>query len=231
MRSDGGRSFLAGRPAHVLDSRSERISLFFRSRRGSPALRADQREIGLNGLPLRATGRTELRGISSFVTWTTSDLYDAHEGDPTIQVLEGSFLALGRRHRFCGPISTLRVLDDNPLVKAALGEPGEGRVLVVDGQASLRAALVGDRLAKMASDHGWAGIVVNGCVRDRVGIDALDIGVRCLGTTPRRSAKEGRGDRDVEVLFAAARFTPGAWLYADEDGILVSPAALEVPAG
>lgn len=156
--------------------------------------------------------------------WTCADLYDASEG--TLQVAQGVFLAIGQRTRFHGPIETLKVFEDNVLVKQALAEPGEGRVLVVDGGGSMRSALVGDRLAASGVEQGWAGIVVYGCVRDRAVIDTLEIGVRCLGTTPRRSAKQGFGVRGGSVEFAGVRFAPGAFLYADEDGIVVSPTAL-----
>jgi regulator of ribonuclease activity A len=152
--------------------------------------------------------------------WTTADLYDANEGE--VQVAEGVFLALGRRRRFAGPIATLKVHEDNPLVKETLRSDGDGRVLVVDGGGSMRTALVGDKLAGFGADNGWAGIVVWGCVRDSAVIDTLDVGVRCIGTTPRRSSKHGFGERDVPVRFANVRFDPGAWLYADEDGILVA---------
>ena len=156
--------------------------------------------------------------------WTCADLYDANEG--RVQVAAGAFLALGAHARFAGPIETLKVFEDNALVKATLAEPGEGRVLVVDGGGSLRSALVGDQLAARAVDAGWGGIVVYGCVRDRAVIDTLPIGVRCLATSPRRSTKHGFGERGVAIDFAGVRFEPGAFLYADEDGILVSPTAL-----
>ena len=162
--------------------------------------------------------------LPAMTDWTCADLYDANEG--RVQVAEGVFLALGARKRFAGPIETVKVFEDNPLVKAALAEPGEGRVLVVDGGASMRSALVGDRLAASGADNGWAGIVVYGCVRDRAVIDEIDIGVRCLGTTPRRSTKHGFGERGVPLRFAGVSFEPGAWLYADEDGILVAPGPL-----
>lgn len=156
--------------------------------------------------------------------WTTADLYDANEG--AVQVAHGDFLSVGTRARFAGPIETIKTFEDNPIVKAALKEPGAGKVLVVDGGGSRRCALVGDRLAGFGSDNGWAGVVVHGCVRDRAVIDTIDIGVRCLGTSPKRSSKHGFGERGIEVAFAGVTFRPGAWLYADEDGILVSPTKL-----
>lgn len=156
--------------------------------------------------------------------WTTADLYDANEGE--VQVLEGRLLAFGRRLRFAGRISTAKVHEDNLLVKQALSEPGHGRVLVVDGGGSLRFALVGDQLASSGRDSGWSGVVVFGSIRDSAVIEGLDFGVRCLATTPRRSTKHGFGLRDVPVSFGGVRFDPGAFLYADEDGVLVSPDSL-----
>lgn len=157
--------------------------------------------------------------------FSTADLHDAHEG--RVQVFEGRLLAFGRRRAFAGPIRTVKVHEDNALVRRTLESPGAGAVLVVDGGGSLRAALVGDVLASLAVESGWAGIVVWGCIRDSAAIDALDIGVRCLGTTPRRAAKHGFGEVDVPVAFGGARFAPGAYLYADEDGILVADARLD----
>jgi regulator of ribonuclease activity A len=159
---------------------------------------------------------------------STADLYDESLADGApVQVAEGHFLAFGKRRAFAGPIRTLKVHEDNAHVRTALEERGEGCVLVIDGGGSLRAALVGDQLAALAVQNGWAGIVVWGAIRDSVAIDALDVGVRCLATTPRRSDKRGAGERDLPISFAGVRFTPGAHLYADEDGILVSSAALE----
>lgn len=107
------------------------------------------------------------------------------------------------------------------LLKAAVSEPGNGRVLVVDGGGSLRYALLGDNIALLARDNGWAGIVLNACVRDAVALDALGLGVKALGTCPRPSRKDGDGEVDVPVAFGDATFTPGAVLYADEDGVVV----------
>lgn len=156
--------------------------------------------------------------------FTTADLYDAH--GTAVSVAEGRFLAFGRRPAFAGPIRTLKVHEDNALVRSTLESPGAGGVLVIDGGGSLRCALIGDKLATLAIDNGWAGLIVWGAIRDSATIDGLDIGVRCLGTTPRKSSKHGFGERDVPVSFAAVRFVPGHSLYADEDGILVAPAPL-----
>ena len=129
---------------------------------------------------------------------------------------------MGGAPAFGGPIATVQVLEDNVLVRQALEEPGRGRVLVIDGGGSLRCALLGDMLATLARDHGWAGIIVNGCVRDAEAIGALAVGVMALATHPRKSAKLGQGVRDVPVTFAGVTFRPGQVVYADRDGIVVA---------
>lgn len=152
--------------------------------------------------------------------FATADLYDANEDKVRVAVsLFGDF---GGRLNFAGRISTVKVHEDNTLVRAALEEPGEGRVLVVDGGESMRCALVGDMLAELGARNGWAGIVVSGCIRDSAVISEIDIGVKALGTNPRKSQKLGTGQHDVSVEFAGVTFIPGEYLYADEDGILVS---------
>jgi regulator of ribonuclease activity A len=158
------------------------------------------------------------------MTHLTADLYDDH-GD-ALQVVAPLFRDFGGRHRFHGPVTTLKVFEDNSLVREALGEPGGGRVLVVDGGGSLRCALLGDNLARMAAANGWAGVVVHGCVRDTVEIGKLPLGVRALAAHPAKSVKRGEGQRDLEVDFAGTRFVPGAWLYADEDGMVVAAGEL-----
>ena len=128
----------------------------------------------------------------------------------------------GGMSAFGGQIATVKVFEDNSLVRAALETPGFGRVLVIDGGGSLRCALVGDQLAVLGVKHGWAGIVVYGCIRDSQAIAELDIGVQALGTHPRRSIKKGEGAADIPVTFAGITFRPGAWLYADDDGLIVT---------
>jgi regulator of ribonuclease activity A len=150
----------------------------------------------------------------------TTDLYDAHGED--LQVAAPLFNDYGGVTAFVGPISTLKVYEDNALVRTALEEQGLGRVLVIDGAGSTRCALVGGNLAKLALDNGWVGIVVNGCIRDRVEIAALALGIRALNVIPRKSAKKGHGHRDIPLRFANVEFRPGEWLYADEDGLVVA---------
>lgn len=154
----------------------------------------------------------------------TCDLADAHPDD--VLAALPIFRDFGGQKAFSGPMSTVRVHDDNVLVRKALEEPGQGRVLVVDGGASLKSALLGDVLGALAVTNGWSGVVVNGCIRDSAELAGLALGVKALGTYPLKSAKRGIGDRDVVVTFAGSTFRPGEWLYADGDGILLAKAAL-----
>lgn len=151
---------------------------------------------------------------------STADLCDAHEG---LHVADPIFRAYGRRRTFQGAIATVKCYEDNSQVGATLEEPGEGRVLVVDGGGSLRRALLGDRLGALAMTNGWSGLIINGCIRDSEAVDAMEIGVRALGVIPRRSQKQGDGQRDVSVSFAGVQFRPGEYVYADADGVVVAP--------
>ena len=154
----------------------------------------------------------------------TADLYDAH--GETLQVLTPMFRDFGGRRAFEGPAATLKVFEDNSLVRAALEEPGQGRVLVVDGGGSLRCALVGDQLGVLGVKNGWAGILVYGCVRDADALGALQIGIKALATNPRKSVKKGEGTRDTVLRFADAVITPGNYVYADTDGIVIAESSL-----
>ena len=150
----------------------------------------------------------------------TTDISDELGDDA--QVADPVFRDFGARAIFDGPISTVKCHEDNSLVRQALEEPGNGRVLVVDGGASMRCALFGDMLATLAEDNDWAALVVNGCIRDSAEISTINIGVKALATHPRKSVKRGVGERDVAVHFAGITFHPGEYLYADEDGIVVT---------
>ena len=158
------------------------------------------------------------------MTFSTADLHDAHEGK--VQVANVLMQGYGLKARFSGPISTVRCFEDNSQVRATLEEQGRGRVLVIDGGASIRCALVGDMMAELGIENGWEGLVVHGCIRDSVVISKLNTGIKALGTHPRRSVKKGVGERDIPLSFGEATFTPGDYLYADEDGILLSPVKL-----
>lgn len=155
------------------------------------------------------------------MTYKTTDLCDAHGA--AVQVAEPVFRDFGGRIDFHGEIVTLRVADDNTLVRRKLEGDGRGKVLVIDGGNSTRCALVGDQLAALALKNGWAGMVVNGCIRDCADIAGVAIGLKARGTLPRKSNKNDTGEPDVALQFANVVFTPGHFLYADGDGIVVSP--------
>ena len=150
----------------------------------------------------------------------TADLYDEHGDD--LQSCTTQFRLFGARTSFEGVVTTVRCHEDNVILKATLGEPGTGRVLVVDGGGSLAAALMGDLIADLGASNGWEGVVINGAVRDVEALSKINLGVKALGSNPRKSRKEGVGDRDVEVSFGGVTFTPGCHLYSDADGILVT---------
>jgi len=154
----------------------------------------------------------------------TADLYDEH--GERLRVLAPIFNDYGGLTDFEGSVTTVKVHEDNSLVRAALEEPGNGKVLVIDGGGSTRCALVGDLLAALGSENGWAGIVVYGCIRDSGPISNIAIGVKAIATNPRKSVKKGAGDRDIVVQFAETTIAPGDYLYADRDGILIAPAKL-----
>ncbi len=150
----------------------------------------------------------------------TADLCDQHSGE--LQIAEPTLHHYGQRRAFTGEISTVDAFEDNSMVRQALEEPGRGRVLVVDGHASLSCAMLGDVLGALAHDNGWSGVVVNGCVRDAAELATIDVGVLALATYPLKSANRGAGRRDVSVRFAGATFQAGHVLYADEDGLILS---------
>ncbi|ATE60755.1 ribonuclease E activity regulator RraA [Thauera sinica] len=158
------------------------------------------------------------------MTIQTTDLCDANEDK--VSVVSPMFRSFGGRTAFGGPIATLKLFEDNALVRKTLEGAGEGRVLVIDGGGSMRCALVGDQLAALGVENGWAGIVVYGCIRDAKAIGAMDIGVFALGTHPRKTVKRNTGEADIPVTFGGVTFVPGHHLYADEDGVIVSPTAL-----
>ncbi len=158
--------------------------------------------------------------------FATCDLCDAHRDGQTLRVLPPLFKSYGARRRFCGPVSTVKCFEDNSLVKAAVDSPGEGRVLVVDGGGSLRRALLGGNLAAAAARNGWAGVVIDGCVRDVAELAACEIGIRALAAMPLPPVKRNEGQRDVAVQVQGLWLRPGDWLYADDDGIVVAERAL-----
>jgi regulator of ribonuclease activity A len=149
----------------------------------------------------------------------TADLVD--EIGPEVRSCDLQFRQFGGRNEFFGPISTVRCFQDNALLKSVLSEPGGGGVLVVDGAGSLHTALVGDVIAELARSNGWAGLILNGAVRDAAALRTIDIGIKALGTNPRKSTKTGAGERDVEISLGGVAFVPGETVYSDDDGIVV----------
>lgn len=158
------------------------------------------------------------------MTLATTDLCDAHEGK--VRIAAPIFRSFGGKTAFYGPIATLKLFEDNGLVRKTLDTPGEDRVLVIDGGGSLRCALLGDQLAALAVKNGWAGVVVWGCIRDSKAISTMALGVFALATHPQKTLKKNLGDAEIPVSFAGITFVPGEWLYADEDGLIVSTSAL-----
>ncbi|WP_373427128.1 ribonuclease E activity regulator RraA [Arthrobacter sp. B3I4] len=149
----------------------------------------------------------------------TADLYD--ERGEELDSLALQFQSLGGHTHFSGPVRTIRCFEDNALVKAALATPGNGAVLVVDGGGSLRTALMGDLIAASAVENGWAGVVINGAIRDRVAIAGLPLGVKALGSNPRKSAKAGAGETGVELEIDGVTVRPGRQIWCDPDGVLL----------
>lgn len=159
----------------------------------------------------------------------TADLCDHFQ--ESVQIAEQAFRNFGGHARFCGEIETVKAFEDNSKVKECLAMPGGGKVLVVDGGGSMRRAMLGDMLAASAVENGWAGVLVYGCIRDSADIGGMALGVKALGTHPCKTEKRGLGRHNVPVRFAGVTFQPGHYLYADQDGILVSDTPLEVPQG
>lgn len=149
----------------------------------------------------------------------TADLVD--DIGPEVRSCDLQLRQFGGRANFAGRVTTVRCFQDNALLKSMLSEPGDGGVLVIDGDGSLHTALVGDLIAALGRDNGWNGLIINGAVRDASTLRTLDIGIKALGTNPRKSTKTGAGERDIPVEFGGVTFTPGDIAYSDDDGIVV----------
>ncbi|OBK95719.1 ribonuclease [Mycobacterium asiaticum] len=149
----------------------------------------------------------------------TADLVD--DMGPDVRSCDLQFRQFGGRTTFAGHITTVRCFQDNALLKSVLSEPGDGGVLVIDGDGSLHTALVGDLIAELARSNGWAGLIVNGAVRDATALRGIDIGIKALGTNPRKSTKTGAGERNAEITLGGVVFVPGEVAYSDDDGIVV----------
>ncbi|MBT8199490.1 MAG: ribonuclease E activity regulator RraA [Acidimicrobiia bacterium] len=155
--------------------------------------------------------------------WATADLLDNH---PETAVFDHGLRSYGGMPDLVGRATLIQAPADNTHVRSTLERPGEGRVLVVEGEGVMSCALVGDRLAQLAIDNGWAGILINGCIRDSGVIASMPIGIWALGTNPRRSSKQNRGGPVPEASFLGVVIQEGDWIYADADGILVARHAL-----
>ena len=160
------------------------------------------------------------------MTFSTAALCDAHSAEDHFQIAEPLLKSYGGHLNFSGQITTIKVFEDNILIKTVLEEKVENRVLVVDGGGSHRCALLGADLAKLAIANGWRGIVVHGCIRDSETLNQLPIGIRALHTHPLKSHKKDHGDRDLLVTFSGVNFKQNHFLYADNDGIIVSETML-----
>ena len=160
------------------------------------------------------------------MNFTTADLCDNYSQLAHFQIAEPMFKHFGKQQCFCGQITTLKLFEDNVLLRKTLEEVVENRILVVDGGGSHRCALLGEDLATLALNNGWKGLIIYGCIRDSKQINQLDIGIRALHTHPLKSHKRGIGDRDLHVTFAGINFKKDHYLYADEDGIIVSETQL-----
>ena len=159
--------------------------------------------------------------------YLTPDLCDAYPD--LIQVVEPMFSNFGGRDSFGGQIVTLKCFEDNSLVKEQIALDGKGKVLVVDGGGSLRCAMLGDMVAEQASKHGWEGLLIYGCVRDVDMLAQTDLGVQALASHPKKSEKRGIGELNVPVTFGGVTFKPGDYLYADNNGVIISPSPLTMP--
>jgi len=151
-------------------------------------------------------------------TFKTADLYDKHLEN--LQVALPIFRDFGGKTSFHGQIVTLQAFEDNSLLKASFEQDGKGKVLVVDTGASLRCAMMGDVMASLGANHGWEGIIINGCIRDSAAISSINLGVKALATTPRKTIKQQQGIIGGTLHFAGISFVHNAFTYADEDGIV-----------
>ncbi|KAL4426033.1 hypothetical protein ABPG77_007829 [Micractinium sp. CCAP 211/92] len=168
--------------------------------------------------------------IGPSYSYATADLCDAHLENPVDVVAESKIAVMqpgllrdfGGRRSFHGPAATVKCQDSNVRVRQLLETAGHGRVLVVDGGGSLRCALLGDKLGRLAVQNGWSGVVVNGCVRDCAALAQLDVGIKAIAPCPVKSSKRDPGLKAVRVIIGGVQIRPGDWIYADEDGVVVS---------
>lgn len=173
------------------------------------------------------SSRSNIQRMSEITFIPTADLVDIIGDD--VRSCDTQFRNLGGNLTFCGRITTVKCFQDNALLKSILSEPNPGGVLVIDGEGSMHTALVGDIIAGLGKDNGWAGVIVNGPIRDSAVIATMDFGVKALGTNPRKSTKTGAGERDVVVSLGGIDFVPGHIAYCDTDGIVVTEEPISAP--
>lgn len=159
-------------------------------------------------------------------TFKTSDLYDKYIED--LQVAISIFRDFGGKTSFCGQVVTLKAVDDNSFLRESFAQDGTGKVLVVDASASMRCAMMGDMMADLAASNGWEGVIINGCIRDSAAVAKVQLGVKALATTPRKTAKNKQGLLNLPLHFAGVSFYPDTYVYADEDGIVVAKQKLVI---
>jgi len=176
----------------------------------------------MDGTELSAIGGADAELIegSDGISWTTADLFDEHED--SVEVCDTAFLRFGRRRAFSGKCETVLTDESYQIVLEVLSQAGEDRVLVVDGGGNSRVGVLGDRLARIGAENGWAGVVVHGAIRDSEIIDELDFGVFAVAVTARRSVHAEPGQSEVDVHFGGASFRRGCWVYADANSVLTS---------
>lgn len=160
------------------------------------------------------------------MAYSVPDICDEYIAESA--VLEPLFSDFGGKRKFCGEVVTVKCFEDNSLLRDLVRSEGHGKVIVVDGGGSMRRALLGDLLAADAARNGWQGIVINGCVRDVEILATIDLGVKALGCHPVKTDKRGEGQQDIPLGFAGAAIRPGDWLYADPNGIVVTPRQLVI---
>lgn len=154
----------------------------------------------------------------------TADLCDEEETNSAQHLKTVALRDYGRKTRFFGRVATLRCFEDNSLFSEMLDENGAGRVLIVDGGGSTLRALFGDQMAAKAVRNQWSGVIINGAVRDIAQLQEMNLGVKALGTSPRKSVKRSSGEKQVALDLFGVNITPEMWVFADEDGVVVLPA-------
>ena len=161
--------------------------------------------------------------------FATCDFCDIYKNDSSgdFRVLPPVFRDFGAIKKFKGQVETVKCFEDNTLVKAAVDSPGNGKVLVVDGGGSLRRALLGGNLGAAAAKNGWAGVVIDGCVRDTAELAFHAVGIRALAPMPLPTEKRKEGQSNIAVQIQGVWVRPGDWLYADEDGIVIAAKDLQ----